>query len=265
MNREFTIDIGGRDLKIYMQSGFFEHEEMSYPLHRHSLPEVHLLLGGEAVLTAEEEETALKTGDVLVIPASCLHRYESFSADAKRISFFLELPRPIEGCLHARIPTAMLPLLATEIEAYALRGRDGKLRALLSYICSEFGETEHPITPLSSRELIIENFFSEQYNRPVTVDDLARELMLSKKQTEREVKRVTGKTFLGELSERRINAAILLSQSTDYTLSRISELVGYASYCGFYKAYQRVRARVGNGENGSRSDESHDVGSFEIC
>ena len=258
MNREFTIDIGGRDLKIYMQSGFFEHEEMSYPLHRHSLPEVHILLGGEAVLTAAGEETALYTGDVLVIPASCLHRYESFSEGAKRLSFFLALPSIPVSCLHATIPTAMLPLLASEIEAYALRGRDGKLRALLSYICAEFAETEHPITPLSSRELIIETFFSEQYNRPVTVDDLARELMLSKKQTEREVKRVTGKTFLGELSERRINAAILLSETTDHTLSRISEMVGYASYCGFYKAYQRVRARARGTKDGGISEGSTD-------
>ena len=65
---------------------------------------------------------------------------------------------------------------------------------------------------------------------------------LGNKQTEREVKRITGNTFTAELSKRRIEAAVALTQTTDLPLVKISELVGYSSYCGFYKAYKRIVA-----------------------
>ena len=80
----------------------------------------------------------------------------------------------------------------------------------------------------------------KNYNKNITLDDLAKELMLSKKQAEREVQRTTGNTFTKELSKRRINAAVILTQTTSLPLTKISTLVGYSSYCGFYKAYKRV-------------------------
>ena len=64
--------------------------------------------------------------------------------------------------------------------------------------------------------------------------------MLSHKQTEREVKRFTGNTFVREMSKRKIEAAVILSQTTNLSLTEISELVGYTSYCGFYKAYKNM-------------------------
>ena len=82
--------------------------------------------------------------------------------------------------------------------------------------------------------------FTKKYNTNATLDDLARELMLSHKQTEREVKRFTGNTFVREISKRKIEAAIMLSQTTKLSLTEISKLVGYTSYCGFYKAYKNM-------------------------
>ena len=73
-----------------------------------------------------------------------------------------------------------------------------------------------------------------------SIKDLSKELMLSPKQTEREVKRITGNSFAKELSKRKLSAAVILSQTTNLTLAEISELVGYTSYCGFYKAYRKA-------------------------
>ena len=111
-----------------------------------------------------------------------------------------------------------------------------------THICSVFftSGTKKSLIPITNRELIIDEFFSKKYNSYVTLDDLAKELMLSPKQAEREVKRITGNTFVSELSKRRIDAAILLSETTSLPLVKISEIVGYSSYCGFYKAYKRV-------------------------
>ena len=242
MNTEFKIDVNGAPFKVYMQSGFFNHGEISHPLHKHLFEEIHVFLSGNAVLKHEGEEISLHEGDALLVPANGRHEYITLSQDSRRISFLLEGERYRGGSLQKReLLKELLTLLCGEIQTYVLTGRDGKLKALLSYVCSEFfSEGEQGLLPITSRELLVEEFFAKKYHLNVTLDDLARELMLSTKQTEREVKRITGRTFVGELSRRRIRAAMILSKTTTLSLAKISELVGYSSYCGFYKAYQRM-------------------------
>lgn len=242
MNTEFIIDINGSQSKIYMQIGFFDHKDIDYPLHKHLFIEMHIFLNGNAILHCDKEDIHLQAGDVLYVPANMPHKYQSFDKDSKRITFLIDHDNHPKSPIKTTVPKDFLSLLCNEIQEYVLTGKDSKLKPLLSYICSDFfiTETKKPRIPITNRELIIDEFFSKKYNANVTLDDLAQELMLSHKQTEREVKRITGNTFVGELSKRRIDAAIMLTQTTNLPLTKISELVGYASYCGFYKAYKRV-------------------------
>ncbi len=155
--------------------------------------------------------------------------------------FFIHCDISPETTNKISLPQAILSLLCKDIQEYVLTGKDHKLKPLLSYICSDFfnKETKKTLIPITSRELIIEDFFSKRYNSNPTLDDLARELMLSPKQTEREVKRITGNAFATKLAKRKINAAFILSQTTNLPLTKISELIGYSSYSGFYKAYKK--------------------------
>ncbi len=240
MNNEFIINIDGFEVKIYMQTGFFDHKDLSFPLHRHLFAELHIFLSGTAVMQCDKKDVLLQAGDILFIPTNIFHKYISFGEDSKRISFLVDCGGCCKTPNKTSLPKAMLPLLCKEIQDYALTGRDSKLKALLSYICSDFliTETKKAKLPITNRELIIEEFFTKKYNQNVTLDDLAHELMLSRKQTEREVKRITGNTFVRELSKRKIEAAVVLSQTTNLSLTEIGKLVGYTSYCGFYKAYK---------------------------
>lgn len=244
MNTEFVIDVNGVSAKAYMQIGFFDHGDISYPLHKHLFCEIHIFLSGNAVLSCEGKEIELIEGDTLCVPADMEHKYHSFSKDSKRITFLIDRDSTAPTPIKAALPKAFLSLLCDEIQEYVLTGRDGKLKPLLSYVCSSFFDFEQtkPLIPIANRELIMDEFFSKKYNTAVTIEDLAKELMLSKKQTEREIKRITGNTFVKELSKRRIDAAVLLTQTTSLPLTKISEMVGYASYGGFYKAYKRVVA-----------------------
>lgn len=247
MNSEFTIDINDNQTKVYMQIGFFSHENISYPLHTHIFIEMHIFLNGTAILKCDKEDVQINTGDVLIVPANTPHQYYSIEKGAKRITFLIDYDTPCT--LHkTTIPKTLLTLLCNEIQNYVLTGRNSKLKALLSYICSDFFVTpkKQTVPPITNRELIIEEFFSKKYNLNVSIDDLASELMLSKKQTAREVKKFTGNTFTGELSKRKINAAIILSRTTNLSLTQISEKVGYSSYSGFYKAYKNAKIDVKN-------------------
>ena len=242
MNTEFVIDINGFIANIYMQTGFLNHKDMSFPLHKHPLTEMHILLSGRAVLRCNDDDIILQEGDVLCIPANVLHSYHYFDKDSKRITFFIDSGNRSVKTNKITFPKEILPLLCKEIEGYVLSAKDNKLKPLLSYICSDFFEEKNKKTPspITNRKLIIDDFFRERYNSNATLDDLAKELMLSPKQTEREVKRITGNTFVGELAKRKINAAVILSQTTNLPLTKISELVGYSSYSGFYKAYKKI-------------------------
>jgi len=242
MNTEFVIDINNAPTKVYMQIGFFDHKEMAFPLHKHPLVEMHILLSATAVLKCDEDEIPLREGDVLCVPANILHQYQSFEKNSKRISFFVDCENHPKTVSKITFSQPVLSLLCNEIQEYVLTGKDNKLKPLLSYICCDFfaAKTKKTLSPMTNRELIIDDFFREKYSSNVTLGDLAKELMLSNKQTEREIKRITGNTFTGELSKRRMNAAVMLSQTTNLSLAEISELVGYSSYSGFYKAYKKM-------------------------
>ena len=242
MNTEFTINVNGSPAKAYLQTGFFDHKNISYPLHKHLFSEIHVFLNGNAVLNCGRQEFDLLAGDILCVPARMEHKYQRFSKDAKRITFLIDSDRNAASSVKAVLPENFASMLCAEIQEYVRTGRDGKLKPLLSYICAFFFDREQtkPIIPITNRELLIDEFFSKKYNKNATIEELSKELKLSKKQTEREVKKVTGNTFVKELSKRRIEAAVILTQTTSLPLSKISEMVGYASYCGFYKAYKRV-------------------------
>ena len=242
MNTEFIIDANDIKAKIYMQIGFFEHTDLNYPLHKHIFAEIHVFLGGTAVMQYNKESISLFEGDVLFIPAHVQHRYQVFDTNSKRVSFFIDCDSLSCKTQRITLPKEFMPLFCKEIQEYTLSGKDSKLKALLSYICSDFItiETVKSTAPITNRELIIEDFFSKKYNLGVTLNDLAEELAISSKQTEREVKRLTGNTFAKELAKRKLNAAIILSQTTNLSLAQISQLVGYSSYCGFYKAYKKM-------------------------
>ncbi|MBQ7976947.1 MAG: AraC family ligand binding domain-containing protein, partial [Clostridia bacterium] len=155
MNNEFIIDINGFKTKIYMQIGFFDHKDLCSPLHKHLFVEMHIFLSGTAIMQCDKEDILLQEGDVLFIPANMSHKYQSFKEGSKRISFLLDCNSHCKSPNKSSLPITLLSLLCKEIQDYALIGRDSKLKALLSYICSDFLiiEAEKTKIPITNREL----------------------------------------------------------------------------------------------------------------
>ena len=92
------------------------------------------------------------------------------------------------------------------------------------------------MTDIKDREFLMHEFLERSYASEVSLSDLAKELNLSEKQTERVVKEITGNTFRQEIKKRRMEWAKQLLADGGLTLEEVSHMVGYKSYSGFWKA-----------------------------
>ena len=101
--------------------------------------------------------------------------------------------------------------------------------------------------PVRDHAFIIREYIGYNYAKPITLEHIAKELCVSKKQAERLIERYTGKTFLELLTSERMRAAEqYLSLDEHIPLTKIAPLVGYQSYSGFYKAYKKYRKALEN-------------------
>lgn len=115
-----------------------------------------------------------------------------------------------------------------------------KIAAYLSFI-GAFLETSSSVFPQKIMDygFLIHEFFSIHYRENVHLGDLARELCLSERQTERLVRAHTGHTFRQELALTRLGIADRLMRMSPMSLTEIAEYVGYESYAGFWKAMKK--------------------------
>ncbi len=240
MNYELNTYIGNQPVSFYVQIGFFDHKNVQYPLHNHSFPEIHIFSEGSAVLECDNEKLLTNAGDAILIPAYKYHKYSDFSPESRRITFLINSEQEHNCIKKTTFPQVLAPLICDEINSYYTSGNDNKIKELISFICSDFFESENkkPL-PVTDREFIIREFFAKKYNLDISINELAKELSLSSKQTAREIKKYTGQTFREQLAKTRVEMAKVMMKTTDLPLSEISRSVGYSSYSGFYKAYRR--------------------------
>lgn len=86
----------------------------------------------------------------------------------------------------------------------------------------------------------IENYINENYMNDITLYDLANHLHLSKKQTDRTLKKLTGLSFGKLLLKRRMARAKELIINSQIPINEIASEIGYNSYNGFYSAFKNV-------------------------
>ena len=234
---EFHIFYKDEDIKIFTQKGFFSQGLTTTTLHRHYYPEVHLIEQGNVDYLVNDMHISVHSGDMLVIPADTFHRCCKTCDSTNIIAF--QIDYPILSCVVKKSIPGFLSMFKSEIEHAHTKGICGKIPAFLTLICGElFEENDNKLMLVQDRKFIIYEFFQQNYDRDVTLSDLAKELNLSEKQTERLVKEYTSNTFRQEISYRKIQAAKHLLEAEDITLSEAASQVGYQSYSGFWKAFK---------------------------
>lgn len=241
--KAFCIHAGDERIDAFLCDSFFEMRSASSSFHSHQYAEVHITLRGKCCFYMEDRELASDSGTLTVIPDGMLHRLWVSDEDTLHIAFLIDYP--VLSIVQTVYGKEIMDGLKDEIGRYRTNGELYPIVAYLTFVCKDFIRARAELCHIDNRAVIISEFFVNHYNEDVTVDDLARDLHLCTKQTDRLVQRVMGESFSKVLLRFRIETAKrLLQTDPTLTLAEVAEAVGYGSYNGFWKAFRRFEKKV---------------------
>lgn len=237
-NREMTVSICGGEYKLFLQDGFYNRRYISNTLHHHKYAEVHLILGGDIRYRLGDGQYLATDGCMLVIPPGVFHSGEKLGEEALCAAF--QIDAEVAEFAAFPIGRALIGELFSEIDRAEATGDHSGIAAFAALLSRHFlpqdGLAAERITDYG---FLIHEFFSHRYAEDVSLSDLAAELHLSERQTERLVAKHTGGSFRDGLSGARVRVAAQLLSESDMSLGEISAYVGYRSYAGFWKAMRK--------------------------
>lgn len=237
MYNELSFSIANEKHRAFFMNGFLSSSnETAANLHKHNFSEIHFITGGDAVFLVGENKINLQSGHIMIIPQGEFHCCIQKDAGVFHNAFQVDFDVKEVGTVD--IGSGVVSNLFSEIESLKKTGDYTKVLAYISLFCSYLcPEGKRIAEPVSDYGFIIQEFISTNYNKKIKLSDLACELHLSERQTERLVREYTGNSFKEEVRKIRMNVANQLLASSGMTLSEVAEYVGYESYAGFWKAH----------------------------
>jgi len=239
------------------------------PKHSHSRSsyELHYISYGYGTLIAQGQEYAITPGTLFMTGPGVAHEQISLPEDpmteycvyfqiAKEtgsttsgiMNTFLEHDFWIgiaEGSIH-ELMKQIFQELETHPAGYELM-LPSLLQQLILLLTRHYKQEDaQPITgttkPTNVNDLtylIIEEAFLYDF-KELTLDTLAKQVKLGKRQTERLLKKHYNKTFLQKRTEARMSAACILLQDSKKGIAAIAEELGYSSPEHFTNAFKNI-------------------------
>ncbi|MCC2253273.1 AraC family transcriptional regulator [Ruminococcus sp. CLA-AA-H200] len=256
----------------------FLHENFAKQgLHSHQHFEITYVYQGECTIIFENSSLQMKEGNICIVPPGTIHEplvldRESFvislsmTAEAFEAAFSVVLLR--RDLIASYIQTILfgknmqnylfIPCSNTDSMKIAVRHIAYEARRLSSFsysfcvswlsifmncvlanyqsniqLFNEGGQkTSH------SEYMALLNYIQSNY-RTVTLDSVAKIFNYNKSYLSRLILQITGKSFIENITEFKLNAGKELLENTDYSLDQIAELIGYSSGDYFSKALKK--------------------------
>lgn len=242
---ELKVYVGECEIRVFLQKGFFEHDATPTNLHNHRYCEIQVAFDGEMNFNVGGKNIKVSKGQGIIIPVDEYHSRFSDCPEGTKMCAF-QVGMDVSECEVVYLD-GVSELLYREIEYCSKHGGSARLSSVLGLICSYFykGKVITP-TPLYDREFIIYEFFANNYDKDVSLSDIAIQLRLSEKQAERLIIKCTGNSFRRQIVAKRIENAKMLVKNEGISLAKAAERVGYKSYSGFWKALQSYETEESN-------------------
>lgn len=241
------------------------------PLHMHTKHEFQFVFSGELRIQVDNDANFSVPGNsIVLIPPNVLHT--NGESEGKRVIATIAL-QPVQMERHEKQFSEFqyycalfgsvdkLLVLQSDIISDCV-GKIVKMpnvpqnvhkrKNLLAYLFIQLGiaientygaSTEQHLLQLGNQYnhqyYVIEQHINKNYNKKTTIEDLAQALHMSRRQVDRIVHQIWGKTYASMILERRMLIAHKLLKKTDVPCTIVAEQVGYTSYPGFYIAFRR--------------------------
>lgn len=265
-----TTKIDDLELDMVMNTGTFFMFTLTPEYHSHPCYEIIAAVNGDfRVESFTGEVIEMKPGSLCIIPPDCFHATNADSAGHEMVVMRFSYCRAggtpemydrFHAALSAvggatrfddcsRLTDLMLEirdeLLGSTISARTIANTlmptlyIGLLRILSRAESAPQKSSADCEDNKHSRYFRIDRWLSEHHTQPVTADDLAQALNLSKRQVSRVLRDIYDMSFRELLVEYRLYRAIKFLTRSDCSIDKIAALVGYSSPAGFRRAFTK--------------------------
>lgn len=287
----YRTTVEDMDISVFFSHPHSILPNVSAPMHDHLSYEMHAIRSGSMSFSIDNEPYLLTAGHVLLIPPHIFHKIHAVSPDISKFSFEFSVsknPQSSTGLYKAckrlledkldrpAVLTLSIPELSEIIDIFSgqyqapspLRAMTPPLmQAYLSIIFFkilfnlEHNATIRKITAPASatdapkaaspRAVYITQYIASFYRSRPSVHDLAKELHLSVRQTERLIKSEMNTSFSGLLNEHRIKLArhlirLAVRNRQSVSFNTLAEDVGFDNYYTFLKQFKRYTGATPN-------------------
>lgn len=233
--------------------------------HFHQNPEIIYILEGEAEMQMESEHYEMKKGDILLINANKRHSIKAGKEDLLFADFYINFSMLAEILGTNQILLwcntvidkneaykQLRDVLNRILNRYYEREKEGALYLNSIYYEAVYLLTSYFIvkaddsrlkdndTPDSSRIFEIQNYVQANYQKQLSLNDLAKQLYLSNAYLSKYIKKRFGLSFLEYVNNIRLFHALDELLYTDKKITRIAMDNGFPTTAAFNKAFKDV-------------------------
>ena len=249
-------------------------EGKNVPIHWHNDLEINLIREGEAVFQVYQKSYRVRTGEGFLLNRNVPHSCSSPGNEHVRYSTILVRPDFLYGdfgsdverkCFQPFLQNSAIPCIhltgfdengkeilqkLNQVEEAFDRKRfcyELKIKGLLceAFAMILYGHRQEltKFVPANLQELErlekMLNYLNMHFTEVISLQDLADQVHLSREVCCRLFKKMTGKTITGYLEEYRTNKSFSLVQSGQYSMTQITEMVGFSNPSRFASAFRK--------------------------
>ena len=249
-------------------------EGKNVPIHWHNDLEINLIREGEAVFQVYQKSYRVRTGEGFLLNRNVPHSCSSPGNEHVRYSTILVRPDFLYGdfgsdverkCFQPFLQNSAIPCIyltgfdengkeilqkLNQVEEAFDRKRfcyELKIKGLLceAFAMILYGHRQEltKFVPANLQELErlekMLNYLNMYFTEVISLQDLADQVHLSREVCCRLFKKMTGKTITGYLEEYRVNKSFSLVQSGQYSMTPITEMVGFSNPSRFASAFRK--------------------------
>lgn len=249
-------------------------EGKNVPIHWHNDLEINLIREGEAVFQVYQKSYRVRTGEGFLLNRNVPHSCSSPGNEHVRYSTILVRPDFLYGdfgsdverkCFQPFLQNSAIPCIhltgfdengkeilqkLNQVEEAFDRKRfcyELKIKGLLceAFAMILYGHRQEltKFVPANLQELErlekMLNYLNMHFTEVISLQDLADQVHLSREVCCRLFKKMTGKTITGYLEEYRVNKSFSLVQSGQYSMTQITEIVGFSNPSRFASAFRK--------------------------